>query len=181
MNYANIIYCDIANGLGCRTSLFVSGCRHHCKNCFNKVTWNFNYGKPYTEQTKNKILESIDKPYIQGLTILGGEPFEPENQEYVLDLVTTVKKLYSDKDIWIYSGYTFEQLKGEMCEKFKHMTTDISINNCRKILEQTDILVDGEFIQELHDISLKYRGSKNQRIIDVKKTLATDILSEKKL
>lgn len=181
MYYGNIIYCDIANGLGCRTSLFVSGCRHCCKNCFNPMTWSFQYGKPYTQETKQQILKSIKLSHIQGLTILGGEPFEPENQEEVLDLVTTVKELYPNKNIWIYSGYTFEQLMGEMCEKFTHMTTQTSINNCKEILKHIDILVDGEFKEHLYNITLKYKGSSNQRIIDVQETLKLGEVREKSL
>ena len=135
------------------------------------MTWDFQYGQPYTNDTKQQILNSIKLPYIQGLTILGGEPFEPENQKEVLDLVTTVKELYPNKNIWIYSGYTFEQLMGEMYEKFPHMKTQTSIKNCTEILKHIDILVDGEFKEDLYNIALKYRGSSNQRIIDVKKTL----------
>lgn len=170
MNYGKIIYCDTGNGLGCRTTLFVSGCRHHCKNCFNPMTWDFQYGQPYTENIKEQILKSLEPPFIQGLTILGGEPFEPENQPEILDLVKTIKEKHPEKDIWIYTGYTFEQLQGEMCEKFIHMTTEQSIRTCQEILKYTDILVDGEFKEELHEISLKYKGSNNQRIIDMQKT-----------
>lgn len=170
MHYGKIIYCDVANGIGCRTSLFVSGCRHHCKNCFNQITWNFNYGDPYTEDTKKHIIKSIDMPYIQGLTILGGEPLEPENQTAVLDLCKTIKERLPEKTIWIYSGYTFEQITGTD-DKFKHITTPESITNCKEILNNIDVLVDGPFVQDLYDITLKYRGSSNQRIIDVKKTL----------
>lgn len=170
MHYGKIIYCDVANGIGCRTSLFVSGCRHHCKNCFNQITWNFDYGDPYTEDTKKHIIKSIDMPYIQGLTILGGEPLEPENQTAVLDLCKTIKERLPEKTIWIYSGYTFEQITGTD-DTFKHIATPESITNCKEILNNIDVLVDGPFIQDLHDITLKYRGSSNQRIIDVKKTL----------
>lgn len=170
MHYGKIIYCDVANGIGCRTSLFISGCRHHCKNCFNQITWNFDYGDPYTEDTKKHIIKSIDMPYIQGLTILGGEPLEPENQTAVLDLCKTIKERLPEKTIWIYSGYTFEQITGTD-DKFKHIATPESIANCKEILNNIDILVDGPFVQDLYDITLKYRGSSNQRIIDVKKTL----------
>lgn len=179
MNYGNIINCDIANGLGLRTSLFVSGCRHHCKDCFNPQTWSFQFGSPYTVETKNQILQSLNNPHIQGLTILGGEPMEPENQPDILDLVKTVKEQYPEKDIWIYSGYTIEELTG-YSDKFEWMTHPKSIENCRNILSYTDTLVDGEFVTELHDIRLKYRGSSNQRIIDVKKTLCEKKLCERK-
>ena len=170
MHYGKIIYCDVANGIGCRTSLFISGCRHHCKNCFNQITWNFDYGDPYTEDTKKHIIKSIDMPYIQGLTILGGEPLEPENQTAVLDLCKTIKERLPEKTIWIYSGYTFEQITGTD-DKFKHIATPESIANCKEILNNIDVLVDGPFVQDLYDITLKYRGSSNQRIIDIKKTL----------
>lgn len=170
MHYGKIIYCDVANGIGCRTSLFVSGCRHHCKNCFNQITWNFDYGDPYTEDTKKHIIKSIDMPHIQGLTILGGEPLEPENQPIILDLCKTIKERLPEKTIWIYSGYTFEQITGTD-DTFKHIAIPESIENCKEILNNIDVLVDGPFVQDLYDITLKYRGSSNQRIIDVKKTL----------
>ena len=181
MHYGKIIYYDTGNGLGCRTTLFVSGCRHHCKNCFNPMTWDFQYGIPYTKDVKRQILKSLQPDYIQGLTILGGEPFEPENQEDVLDLVTSVKKKYPNKNIWIYSGYTWDELMGETCEKFQHMSTETSIQNCKNILKQIDILVDGEFKEELYNIALKFKGSSNQRIIDVKETLERDVMCEIKL
>lgn len=171
MHYGKIIYCDVANGIGCRTSLFVSGCRHHCEQCFNQVTWKFNYGKLYTENTKEHIIQSIDLPHIQGLTILGGEPLEPENQSTVLDLCKTIKERLPEKTIWVYTGYTLEQITGHD-DTFKHITTPESITNCKELLKYIDVLVDGPFVQELYDITLKYRGSSNQRIIDVKKTLA---------
>lgn len=170
MHYGKIIYCDVANGIGCRTSLFVSGCRHHCQHCFNWVTWKFDYGDPYTDEIKERIIQSIDMPHIQGLTILGGEPLEPENQPAVLDLCKTLKERLPDKTIWIYTGYTLEQITGHD-DTFKHIATPESIANCTEILKYIDVLVDGPFVQDLHDITLKYRGSSNQRIIDVKKTL----------
>lgn len=181
MNYGNIIDCDIANGLGLRTSLFVSGCRHHCKDCFNPQTWSFKFGSPYTKKTKQEILDSLNNPHIQGLTILGGEPFEPENQKEILDLVKTAKKEYPEKNIWIYSGYTIEELTGKS-DKFPWMTSDESIQNCKDILSYTDTLVDGEFKTDLKDITLKYRGSSNQRIINVKKSLSEkNVCEETKL
>ena len=170
MYYGKIVYCDIANGLGCRTSLFVSGCRNHCKNCFNKDTWNFQYGTEYTDETKEHILATLEKSYIKGITILGGEPLEPENQETVLDLCTTTKARFPEKDIWLYTGFTFEQATGidTSCER---IATSESIRNCKEIMDYIDILVDGRFVDDLKDITLKYRGSSNQRIINVKKTL----------
>lgn len=178
MNYGNIIRCDVANGIGIRTSLFVSGCRHHCKECFNPQTWSFTFGKPYTDETKQDILNSLKQSQIQGLTILGGEPFEPENQEEILKLVKAVKTECPNKNIWIYSGYTFEELHG-ISDRFPWMNTCQSVNNCKEILSYIDILVDGEFQKELYNIKLNYRGSSNQRIIDIPKTLQTKTLCEK--
>lgn len=164
MNYATIKYCDIANGEGVRTSLFVSGCRRHCPNCFNAVAWDFGYGAPFTKEIRNEILESLAPGYINGLSLLGGEPFEPENQRELLPLLREAKKRYPNKDIWAYSGCVLETdiLAGRAyCE-----ATD-------EMLSLIDVLVDGPFILEKKNISLKYRGSENQRIIDVKKTLAS--------
>lgn len=164
MYYGNILYYDTANGLGVRTTLFVSGCRHHCKGCFNEMTWNFTYGHPYTEDIQDKILKSLDNPICDGLTILGGEPFEPENQPCIADLVTKAKQNHPDKSIWIYSGYLWEELnhlKPSRC-----YTDDTST-----ILSNTDILVDGEFIFDQRNFMLNFRGSENQRIIEVAKSL----------
>lgn len=162
MNYAEIKYCDIANGVGVRTSLFVSGCTHHCKGCFNKDTWDFDYGRVFDEETEKDILKSLEHSYIQGLTLLGGEPFEPVNQRALVPFLEKVKEQFPGKDIWCYTGYTLEQLQGESrgrCE-----VTD-------RMLELIDVLVDGEFAESLYDISLKFRGSSNQRIINVPLTL----------
>lgn len=164
MNYGEIKACDIANGEGIRVSLFVSGCRNCCKGCFNSQTWDFSFGEPYTEQTKEKILQLMAPEHITGLTLLGGEPFEPENQCELLPLLREAKKRYPNKDIWAYSGCVLETdiLAGRAyCE-----ATD-------EMLSLIDVLVDGPFILEKKNISLKYRGSENQRIIDVKKTLAS--------
>lgn len=166
MNYAEIKYNDIANGIGVRTSLFVSGCRHHCKNCFNKVTWDFDYGKPFDEKVKNDILNSVNQSWINGLSLLGGEPFEPENQAVLLDLLREFHKQFPQKDVWCYSGFTLEQILGK--EKSRAFT---SIS--KELLENIDILVDGKYVEELHSITLKFRGSSNQRVINVKKTLET--------
>lgn len=125
MNYGKIYYCDTANGIGCRTVLFVSGCRHHCKGCFNPETWNFNYGQPYTDAVQTRILESLQTPYIDGLTILGGEPFEPENQPVIHYLVSAVRTRYPDKSIWIYSGYTWEELIDPLSFVHTEHTLDI--------------------------------------------------------
>lgn len=164
MYYGNIIYCDTANGIGCRTSLFVSGCRHHCKGCFSPMTWNFSFGQPFTNDTKEKIIASLEPFYIRGLSILGGEPMEPENQETILNLITSIKQKYPDKTIWMYSGYTWEQLHG-IDQTFPHLLPHTA--RIQEILNHIDILVDGEFIESEKDIRLNYRGSKNQRILDV--------------
>lgn len=165
MNYATIKYCDIANGEGVRTSLFVSGCRRHCPNCFNAVAWDFNYGEPFTKEVRNKILESLAPGYINGLSLLGGEPFEPENQRELLPFVRNFKALYPTKTVWCYSGYTWEQLTGkEPCAARCEVTDEL--------LQLLDVLVDGEFVQAKHDISLRFRGSSNQRLLDMPRTLA---------
>lgn len=163
MNFAEIKTNDIANGEGVRTSLFVSGCRHHCKDCFNEIAWDFNYGKPYNKETEKYILDSIKPAWIAGISILGGEPFEPENQEEVLNLLKAFKKEYPLKTVWCYSGFTIEEITGKTPSR---AFTDISI----ELLKMIDILVDGKFINEQKNISLKFRGSENQRIIDVKNT-----------
>ena len=164
MNYANIKYYDIANGEGVRTSLFVSGCRHHCKDCFNEMAWSFNYGKPFTREDEDKIISSLEPYYIKGLTLLGGEPMEAENQEALLPFLKRVKASYPNKTIWIYSGFTLEEILGEVPSR---AATPIA----KEILALCDILVDGRFILEQKDISLQFRGSRNQRIIELKPTL----------
>ncbi len=170
MNYGEIKKYDIANGIGVRTSLFVSGCRHHCKGCFNPETWSFEYGKTYTKETENDIVSSLAPYYISGLTVLGGEPFEPENQATIVGLLKRVKEEYPDKNIWVYSGYLFEELMGKIPSHARCEVTD-------EMLSYIDILVDGEFVEAKKDISLHFRGSSNQRIIDVKKTLETGEIS----
>ncbi|MBY4797023.1 anaerobic ribonucleoside-triphosphate reductase activating protein [Collinsella sp. AGMB00827] len=167
MNYATIKYCDIANGEGVRTSLFVSGCRRGCPFCFNEAAWNFKAGTAFTPEVEDQIIASLAPSYIDGLTVLGGEPMEPENQAGLVDFLERVRKEYSrsaGKTIWIYTG---DVLEAELLEGGRHHTefTD-------RILATADILVDGPFVQELHDISLRFRGSSNQRIIDVPATLA---------
>ena len=163
MNYAEIKYCDIANGIGVRTSLFVSGCTHHCENCFNKETWDFKYGKPFDSETEQKILDSLSPSYIEGLSLLGGEPFEPVNQRGLVGFLKRLKEEYPEKTVWCYTGYTLESdLLSE--SRARCEVTD-------EMLSYIDVLVDGEFVQELYDISLRFRGSSNQRLIDVKKTL----------
>ena len=164
MNYAALKKFDIANGPGVRVSLFVSGCRHRCKNCFNKEAWDFSYGKPFTESTEQEILTALSADYITGLSLLGGEPFEPENQRELLPFIKNVKVLYPNKTIWCYTGNNLEheiwQPGPGRCE-----VTD-------EFLQYIDVLVDGDFVQDQYDISLRFRGSSNQRIIDMNKTRA---------
>ena len=157
MNYAEIKEYDIANGPGVRVSLFVSGCRNACPGCFNPETWDFNFGRPFTTETEEEILGMLLPDYIEGLTILGGEPFEPENQEALTGLLRKVKKIYPNKSVWCYTGYTYE--KDLLGGGAKHTRfTD-------EMLSLIDILVDGRFILEEKDITLLYRGSRNQRIL----------------
>lgn len=158
MNYAEIKYCDIANGVGARTSLFVSGCRHHCKGCFNEVAWDFGYGGSFDEKVVDAIIDSLRPDYIAGLSILGGEPLEPENQEDVLRLLERVNDEYPEKTVWMWTGFTWEELMGG-CRASTDMLPEIL--NC------VDVLVDGPFINDQRDITLRFRGSPNQRIIDV--------------
>lgn len=163
MNYATIKNCDIANGPGVRVSLFVSGCTHRCKGCFNEVAWDFNYGQPFTQDTVNEILNMLAPDYVKGLTLLGGEPFEPENQPAILDLLRQLKKKYPEKTVWAFSGYLFDKdiLAGKLGP------WEIT----KEYLHYVDVLVDGPFIESKKDLNLRFRGSSNQRIIDVKKTL----------
>ena len=162
MNYATIKKNDIANGLGIRISLFVSGCTHHCKGCFNSIAWNFDYGNPFKEETQNQILSLLDKPHIKGLTLLGGEPMEPQNQVEVIKLLRQVKQKFPQKDIWCYSGYTLEELRDTNNRSHTPVTDEI--------LSLVDVLVDGKFVEEKKNLKLKFRGSENQRIIDMNKT-----------
>lgn len=163
MNYADIKQYDVANGLGIRVSLFVSGCTHHCKNCFNKETWDFHFGNPFTEAEIEKILEYLKPSYVSGLSLLGGEPFEPENQPGLLTLVKKVKEVYPDKDIWCYTGYLFDE---DICGKMLDQVPET-----RELLACIDVLIDGPFIEERKNLKIRFRGSDNQRIIDVKKTM----------
>lgn len=160
MKYADIKYYDIANGLGVRTSLFVSGCTHRCKGCFNEIAWDFNYGKEFTEKTIEEILNSLEPKYIKGLSLLGGEPMEPSSQRALLPLLRQMKKRFPEKDIWCYTGYTYEPDLLNPNGRAHCEVTD-------EFLSYIDILVDGEFDQSLHDISLKFRGSRNQRLLQI--------------
>lgn len=163
MYYGEIKNCDIANGVGVRVSIFVSGCRNHCPGCFQPETWNFKYGSPYTKETEKEILDMLKPGYIDGLTLLGGDPFEPENQSALIPLLREFHRLYPQKNVWAFTGYLFEDLTAgkehPCCEYTKEM------------LSLIDVLVDGPYKEDLHDISLQFRGSSNQRIIDVKKSL----------
>lgn len=163
MNYSLIRPCDIANGPGVRVSLFVSGCTHHCPGCFQPETWNFEYGQPFIWKTQQRIFSLLQPNYIDGLTILGGEPLEPGNQRELLPFVEAVRREFPDKTIWVYSGFTLEELVDRTGEHGAVTET---------LLSQLDILVDGRFIEAKKDLRLKFCGSSNQRIIDLKKTKA---------
>ena len=163
MNYAEIKYCDVANGPGVRTSLFVSGCSHHCPGCFNEIAWDFNYGKPFTQDTIDSIIESLKPDYIQGLTLLGGEPFEYSNQKGLLPLVRQVREVLPQKDIWCFTGFLFDKdIIENMCKKCKETN---------ELLSYIDVLVDGRFVEELKNLNLKFKGSENQRTILVNESL----------
>ena len=164
MNYAAIKKSDIANGEGIRTTLFVSGCRNRCKNCFQPETWDFNYGKPFTPDVAEEIFKSFENPVVRGLTLLGGEPMEPENQKALLPFLEEFKSRFPNKTVWLYTGNLYEELTGELGEHPKHL--DIT----PQLLALVDILVDGRYIEEEHKLGLRFRGSQNQRIIDMKKT-----------
>lgn len=168
MNYAKIKPLDIANGPGVRVSLFVSGCTHHCKNCFNPETWDFNYGEPFGEDAEEKIFSLLSPEYIQGFSLLGGEPFEPKNQEVLAPFLAKIKEKFPGKDIWCYSGYNFESdmLTGKL--------GDARITSA--MLSSIDYLVDGEFVEALKNPNLRFKGSSNQRIIDVQQSLKEDEL-----
>lgn len=163
MNYATIKPHDTADGYGVRVSLFVSGCTHHCKGCFNSEAWDFNFGNAYTQETEDEIIELLSRDYIRGLSLLGGEPMEPRNQEVLVNLVRRVKKELPNKDIWCYSGYLFDHDLVNGGRAYTPYTDEI--------LSDIDVLVDGKFVEELKDLKLKFRGSSNQRLIDVKNSL----------
>lgn len=165
MNYATIKNCDIANGPGVRVSLFVSGCTHRCKGCFNEVAWDFDYGQPFTQETIDEILKMLEPSYVTGITLLGGEPFEPQNQPALLELLRQIKAKMPDKSIWAFSGYLFEKdiLAGRLGPK----------EVTQEFVSYLDVLVDGPFLLEKKDLTLRFRGSSNQRLIDVKASLET--------
>lgn len=165
MNYATIKKNDIANGPGVRVSLFVSGCTHHCPGCFNPETWDFNYGALFTSDVMNEVLEALQPSYIRGFTLLGGEPFEYKNQEGILPLLKEIKARFPNKDIWCFTGYDFEKdILADMVNKWPIT---------REILSYIDVLVDGEFVEARKDLSLRFRGSSNQRLIQVQESLTT--------
>mgnify|MGYP000953911454 FL=1 len=162
MHYGEIKERDIANGIGVRVSLFVSGCTNRCEGCFNKQTWDFNFGEPYTKKTQDKIIELLKPDFVTGLTLLGGEPFEPKNQEELLKLTNRVKNELPQKNIWCYTGFTLERLLNE--EDYCHSPFTL------ELLNNIDVLVDGKFEEDKKNIRLKFRGSENQRLIDMNKT-----------
>lgn len=162
MHYGEIKNCDIANGIGVRVSLFVSGCTNHCEGCFQPETWDFNYGNDFTEETENRILEMLAPDYICGLTVLGGEPFEPENQRVLVDFLRKVRRKYPEKSIWCFTGFTLEMLETEGAHCHCEVTEEM--------LSLIDVLVDGRFDKNKKNISLRFRGSENQRLIDLNLT-----------
>ena len=163
MYYGQIKDCDIANGEGVRVTLFVSGCRNRCKGCFQPQTWDFCYGQKFTEETEEEILNMLSKSYIKGLTLLGGEPFEPENQHDLVGLIKRVREMYPEKNIWAFTGYTLEELLTDG----SHPRCDVT----DEMLSKIDVLVDGRFIESQKDITLKFRGSKNQRVLNLPESL----------
>lgn len=166
MNYAAIKNNDIANGPGVRVSLFVSGCTHRCPGCFNSETWDFNYGKPFTQKTIDEIIAMLAPTHIKGITILGGEPFETENQPAVVELLRQVKKIYPQKSVWAFSGYLFDR------DIMARRLGDWKITE--ELLRYLDVLVDGPFVKSQKDLTLRFRGSSNQRLIDVQASLSSD-------
>lgn len=172
MNYGEIKNCDIANGIGVRVTLFVSGCTNRCPGCFQPQTWDFGYGKPFDREVEDALLHMLSPSYIRGLTLLGGEPFEPENQRALLPFLLRVKEAYPNKDIWAFSGFTFE----ELMQAGSHPHCEVT----KKMLESIDVLVDGRFVLEQRDISLRFRGSRNQRVLNLPLSLqrGVAVLSE---
>lgn len=165
MHYATIKWTDIANGEGVRVSLFVSGCTHRCKNCFNEIAWDFSYGEEFDEKVEEQILDALGSPFIAGLSLLGGEPLEPQNQRALYPFVQKMKTRYPQKTIWCYTGFVFDESTGALTQAEKN-------TECTKeLLRSFDVLVDGPFVEERKDIRLRFRGSDNQRVIDVQKSL----------
>lgn len=173
MNYIKITKNDIANGPGVRVTLWVSGCSLHCKGCHNPQTWDFNSGQPFDETAKQELFEALNKPYIQGITISGGHPFEEQNRNEILGLIAEIHLLFPEKDIWCYTGYTFEEICKQYCNEriYGLLGGNIIKYTNWEWLEHVDVLVDGPYIEEQRDITLPFCGSKNQRLIDIKETL----------
>ena len=173
MHVGEVMTADVANGEGMRVSVFVSGCRNHCKGCFQPQTWDFNYGREYTPEIEQFIIDELSKSYYDGITILGGDPMEPENQEPVLRLLRRIKKELPDKNVWVYTGYVYDR---DLVPGGKRFVEGVT----RELLESIDILIDGRFVEELKNLMLNFRGSGNQRIIKMKETLETGkvVLSE---
>ena len=165
MTYAGIKYCDIANGTGCRTVLFVSGCRNACKGCFQPQTWDFGYGEPFDEKVQKEVLDSLAPDYITGITLLGGEPFEPENQKELVPFMRKVAAQYPNKNVWAFTGYIYDK---DLIAGGRRHTEDTD-----ELLSMIDVLVDGPFVEELKDITLKFRGSSNQRVLNLRETIRT--------
>ena len=163
MNYAEIKYCDIANGTGCRTVLFVSGCRNACKGCFQPQTWDFGYGEPFDEKVQKEVLDSLAPDYITGITLLGGEPFE--HQKELVPFMRKVVAQYPNKNVWAFTGYIYDK---DLVAGGRRHTEDTD-----ELLSMIDVLVDGPFVEELKDITLKFRGSSNQRVLDLRETIRT--------
>ncbi len=166
MHYGELKKCDIANGIGVRVTLFVSGCTNHCPDCFQPQTWDFDYGKVFTDETKAEIFAELDKSYVNGLTVLGGEPFEPRNQRELLPLLREVRERYPDKTVWCFTGF---RLEDELLREGSYPRCEVTDG----MLACIDVLVDGRFVKELKDISLQFRGSRNQRVIDMNRTRET--------
>lgn len=166
MHYGEIKNCDIANGEGVRVTLFVSGCTNHCENCFQPQTWDFEYGQPFTKETEDSIIKMLEPSYINGLTLLGGEPFEPENQRALVPFLQRVREVYPNKTVWAFSGF---RLDDELLKEGSYPRCEATDT----MLSLVDVLVDGRYVERLHDISLRFRGSSNQRIIDMNETRKT--------
>lgn len=166
MHYGEIKNCDIANGEGVRVTLFVSGCTNHCENCFQPQTWDFEYGQPFTKETEDSIIKMLKPSYINGLTLLGGEPFEPENQRALVPFLQRVREVYPNKTVWAFSGF---RLDDELLKEGSYPRCEATDT----MLSLVDVLVDGRYVERLHDISLRFRGSSNQRLIDMNETRKT--------
>lgn len=171
MNYAQMRSMDISNGEGIGVSLFVQGCDFHCKNCFNSETWDFSKGQEWNEKTKNQFLKLVEKPFIQRVSILGGEPLHPENVQNVLKIVDEIRVSYPTKNIWLYTGYTWEQIMYPIVTDDLNFERDYIIKARKKLVSKCDVLIDGRYVDELRDVSLHWRGSSNQRVINVQETL----------